>query len=251
MKKLISLLLALAMMLGCIAFAEGVNYTGTWVLTGIEADGIQMGMSMLSMMGMDMTLILNEDGTLVLTSMGIDENGTWAVTENGIAITDDTETLEVAYQDEILAMDEGGTLMMFTREGAAPAVVEATGPVACANVPAEAFEGQWLLTRLDMLGLTLPAEDFDMYMAFVLSDGAGIYGTNDTVDGSIVTENVTYELAEVEGVGTVLTVSFVEVAEGVEEEPLVLKMSDAGELYVEEAGIYMYFTKQIEEPAAE
>lgn len=53
MKKFLSLLLAAMMLLGCVAFAEDVNYVGTWMLTGAMASGIQMGPSMLALVGLD------------------------------------------------------------------------------------------------------------------------------------------------------------------------------------------------------
>ena len=142
MKKLLSLLLALAMLLGCTAFAEGVDYTGTWVLTGAESAGMQMGPETLAMFGLEMTMTFHADGTMSVTTMGMEETGTWVATATGIAMTDDTETIEIPYQNEMLLIDDQGTVLMFTREGAAPAVAEATGPVALSGVPAEAFEGQ-------------------------------------------------------------------------------------------------------------
>ena len=158
MKKILSLLLALAMMLGCVAFAEGVDYVGTWVLTGAETDGVQMGPTTLAAVGMDMKVVVNADGTVVLSMMGMEEGGTWAATENGIAITDSTETVEIAYQNEMLLMNQSGVTMMLTREGAAPAIVEAEGPTALAGVDPVAFEGQWLLTTANFMGVEMSAE---------------------------------------------------------------------------------------------
>lgn len=251
MKKLLSMLLALTMLLGCTAFGEEIDYTGTWVLTGAESAGVQMGPSMLAMIGLDMTMVLAADGAMTLSTMGLEETGTWAATENGIAITDANGTMEVLYQDGVLLVEEAGALMMMTREGAAPAIAEATGPVAQAGVPAEAFEGQWLMTGVSMMGMELPADQLGMYMALVLSGGVGIMGTNSTEDGSVVTGNVTYTVTEVEGVGTVLSLLPAETAEGAEEEALVLYMAQDGTLFIEEEGAYMTFAKQVEEPAAE
>lgn len=250
MKKLLSLILALAMLLSCVAFAEGVDYTGTWVLTGAEADGIQMGPSMLAMVGLDMTMTLNVDGSMTMATMGMEEAGTWAATATGIAINDDgVDPLEVVFQNEILVMEDEGATLMFTREGAAPAVADSTGPVAQANVDPEAFEGQWLLTKVSLMGMDMPADQMGMYMAFVLADGAGIVGDNDTEDGSIQTANVVYTVAETEN-GTALSV-VPEGAENPEEEALVLFLSEEGYLFVSEEGVSMVFEKQAEEAAAE
>lgn len=258
MKKLLSLLLVLAMVLGCTAFAEGVDYTGTWILTGAEAEGIQMGPSMLAMIGLEQSMELNADGTLVMITVvpgaeNMEEAGTWTVTETGIALVDDVQTIEVVYQDEMLIIDEeaSGAVLMFTREGAAPAVAEAAGPEAQANVDAASFEGQWLMTGVSMMGMDLSAEDLGMYMAFVLADGKGIMGTNESEDGSIVTGEVVYTVTEEEGVGTVLSISPVPEEGAEEEEPLVMYMSQYGTLFVSEEGAYMIFEKQVEEAAAE
>lgn len=256
MKKLFSLVLALTMLLGCVAFAEGVDYTGTWVLTGAEAEGVQMGPSMLAMIGLEQSMTINADGTLVMTTVvpgseNLEEAGTWTVTENGIALIDAEQTIEVVYQNEMLVISEeaSGATLMFTREGAAPAIAEATGPVAQANVDPEAFEGQWLLTKVSLMGMDMPAEQMGMYMAFVLADGAGLVGDNDTEDGSIQTANVVYTVAETEN-GTALSV-VPEDAENPEEEALVLFLSEEGYLFVSEEGVSMVFEKQVEEAAAE
>ncbi len=247
MKKLLSLLLALAMLLGCTAFAEGVDYTGTWVLTGAEYEGVQMGPSALAAIGLDMTMVLAADGTLTLTTMGMEEAGTWVATETGIAITDEAETLDVLYQNDMLVLEESGSLMMLTREGAAPAIAEATGPVALAGVAPEAFEGQWLMTHVSFMGMELTAEDMGIYMALVLTEGAGLLGTTDE-NGEAIAENITYTISEVEGVGTMIEIAS---AQAAEESVLSLCMAEDGTLYLEESGMFMFFTKQVEETAAE
>lgn len=248
MKKLLSVLLALAMLLGCVALAEGVDYTGVWVLTGAESMGMQMGPSTLAAVGLDMTMTLNADGTMVVSTMGVEEAGTWAPTDSGIAMTDEEETIHVPYQDGVLMIEDQGTLLMFTREGAAPAVAEAAGYAALAGVPAEAFEGQWLMSSISMMGMDLPADQLGMYMALVLVEGAGIVGTNDTEDGSVVTAAVTYTVEEVANEGTVLSVYAVEDPEG---EPMKLYMADENTLFLTEEGAYMLFTRQVEEAAAQ
>lgn len=202
MKKILSLLLALAMMLGCVAFAEGVDYVGTWVLTGAESDGVQMGPSTLAAIGMDMKVVVNADGTVTLSMMGMEEGGTWAATENGIAITDSTETVEIAYQNEMLLMNQSGVNMMLTREGAAPAIAEAEGATALAGVDPAAFEGQWLLTTANVMGMEMPVDGLGLYMALVLSQGDALFATTDD-NGEIVSEKCVYIVKESEN-GTVV-----------------------------------------------
>lgn len=250
MKKILSLLLALAMMLGCVAFAEGVDYVGTWVLTGAESDGVQMGPSTLAAIGMDMKVVVNADGTVTLSMMGMEEGGTWAATENGIAITDSTETVEIAYQNEMLLMNQSGVNMMLTREGAAPAIAEAEGATALAGVDPAAFEGQWLLTTANVMGMEMPVDGLGLYMALVLSQGDALFATTDD-NGEIVTEQVSYTVAEVDGVGTVCTIIGQDSATGEIVEVLDLKMLSDGRLNwsLDMDGLIVeyYFTKQVAE----
>lgn len=254
MKKLLAMLLALAMMLGCTALAETVvDYTGTWVLTGAEAEGILMGPSMLSMLGLDMTLVVAEDGTVIMTTTGMAETGTWALTENGIAISDETDTLEFVYQDESLVTEQQGAVMMLTREGAAPAVIEETTESAVlANVDPLAFEGAWLLTSANAMGMDFTADQMGVYVAFVLAGGEGIYGESNA-EGGVDQYPILYTVTEVEGTGTVLELLYA--GEDVEEPVtlLVLTMLDDGRLvYVMDQDgmtITYYFTLQVEEAA--
>lgn len=250
MKKILSLLLALAMMLGCVAFAEGVDYVGTWVLTGAESDGVQMGPSTLAAIGMDMKVVVNADSTVTLSMMGMEEGGTWAATENGIAITDSTETVELPYQNEMLLMDQSGVTMMLTREGAAPAIAEAEGPTALAGVDPVAFEGQWLLTTANFMGVEMSAETVGVYMALVLSQGQALFATNDE-NGEIVTDQMSYVVTEVEGVGTVCSIADQDETTGETMEVLALNLLDDGRLVwrMELEGMVMeyYFTKQVAE----
>lgn len=254
MKKLLSMLLALAMLLGCVAFGEGVDYTGTWVLTGAEASGVQMGPSMLEMIGMDMTMILNADGTVTLTMMGLEESGTWVATENGVAITDATETLEAIYQNDMLLMEQAGALMMLTREGAAPAIAEEEGPAVLSGVDPAAFEGQWLLTTATVMGMEMSVDSLGVYMALVLSDGSALFGTTDE-NGELVTEEVSYTVTEVEGAGTVCTIIGQDETTGEVVEVLALNMLDDGRLLwsldMDGMVVEYYFTKQVEETAAQ
>lgn len=254
MKKLLAMLLALAMLLGCTALAETtVDYTGTWVLTGAEADGVLMGPSMLSMLGLDMTLVVAEDGTVIMTTMGMEETGTWALTENGIAISDGIETLEFVYQDEILATEQQGAVMMLTREGAAPAVIEETTvATVLANVEPPAFEGAWMLTSANTMGMDFTADQMGVYVAFVLAGGEGVYGESNA-EGGVDQYPIIYTVTEVEGAGTVLELLYA--GEEVEEPVslLVLNMLDDGRLVyaLEQDGmtITYYFTLQVEEAA--
>lgn len=242
MKKLLSVLLALAMLLSCCAFAEAIDYTGTWVLTGAEAGGVTMGPDTLALFGLETTVVFNADGTMTMSAMDVTETGTWEATETGVRMIDPEETIEAVYNDGVLSFEAAGSVMMLTREGAAPAIAEAAAVAALTAVAPEAFEGQWLLTSASVFGVELTAEDLGMYMAFVLQGGAGIYGTTDEA-GELISLPVTYTLTESEA-GT-----FIAIVVEDDPAPLMLYMADENTLYAEEEGVYMYFTRVVEEAA--
>ncbi len=249
MKKFLSLLMALAMLLGCAAFAEEVDYTGTWVLTGAESQGIEMGVNTIELMGMSMTMELAADGTCVLVAMGVSENGTWKKEEGGVSITDAAGVTDIAkYENDMLVLEQGSDRLMLTREGAAPAIEDKAAAVAQANVPAEQFEGAWLLTRANLMGVDIPADAMGVYMAFVLDNGVGVYATTDEA-GELAQVAVNYEVREDEAIGTVLELSVTDATTGEKAVVMQLNMSADGELFMEAEGVVMFFTLQVEEAA--
>ena len=98
------------------------------------------------------------------------------------------------------------------------------------------------------MGMDLPAEQMGVYMALVLSEGAGLFGTTDD-NGNPVAENITYAASEVEGTGTVLQIFVTDETTGESVVVLALLMAEDGTLYLDESGVTMYFTKQVEEAA--
>ena len=154
MKKLLSLLLALAMLLGLTAFAEAtVDYTGVWTLNRVETPGMTMDMSMLAQLGMNMTITINEDGTMVMTTLGVDENGTWAVTGTGISIADEEETIELTYEQDMLRMEDKEGTMLFARGEANGQ--SATPLQADANAASYDYVGAWVLNSVEVMGIAM------------------------------------------------------------------------------------------------
>lgn len=252
MKKLLSLLVALMMLLGCMAFAEGVDYTGTWVLTGAVAEGMEMGASTLSMLGMDMTLVINADGTMTLTLMGMEEAGTWTVAENGININDGTEDTLVTYQDEVLSIVSEDETMLFTREGAAPAIAEAPAVVVLANVDPAAFEGEWVLTSASFLGMEMTADEIGSIILLNMADGQ-CQCTTIEEGAEPEVEVLPYTVEEVEGEGTVVSITAVDETTGESVEMLRLTMLEDGRLQsvmdLEGLEIGYFFSRPAEEAA--
>lgn len=148
MKKLISLLLAFMMLLGCAAFAEtaeavdavetveaAADYTGEWTLTGIAANGLTVDPAV---MGASYSLVLNADGTGEMKDGESNDACTWVVTEDGLAVTDDSGVTQILVPvDETLEMEMQGMKMIFSR------VTEA----------AFAYPGVWTVSGAEMGGM--------------------------------------------------------------------------------------------------
>lgn len=232
---------------------DAASFVGKWVMTGMVANGVEMGTETMSMFGLTLTLTLNEDGTCVVDGMGQKESGTWTATPAGVAITDPTETLEFAYVDDMLVMDDAGSRMMLTREGAAPAIVEKAAAAPVMNVPAEAFEGTWELTSANVFGMDITAADMGVTMSFDLAAGAGTYLEGD--DTSLYEVPITYTVTDPEGEPTLLTLLYQDETLTEPMELLVLNMLDDGRLLcaIEMDGmeISYYFTAVVEEVPAE
>ncbi len=182
MKKLLSLLLTLCMLLGCIAQAEEIDYTGTWVCTNITEGDMSIDPTTLGMM---ITMTLNADGTGILDSMGETENAAWAVAENGVNVTDSlNDTVLFTYTDGALVGTEEGSTMTFTRESevtVAPAAT-AAAPATEEEVAAFNFSGYWNCTQAIALGMPFNAADLGVEMLFALY----LDGTFEMVSGEDV-----------------------------------------------------------------
>ena len=136
--------------------------TGTWYLSEAVMNGMSMTPSMLNM---SITLEFNEDGTLVSTASyaGQDEteNDTWAQNGSTITITtEDGSSYDMSLTDGVLALEQEGGVMNFSREN--PAESEAAAPAA-AGVAAESedvFLGDWELDSVELMGMRLTKDMF-------------------------------------------------------------------------------------------
>lgn len=121
MKKRLSLLLAIVMMLGvmlagCGAAKNDSVYVGTtWTLNSVEAEGIVFEGELLASV-MDAATI-EFDAKKVTLNFG-EENGegTWSEKDNVITIKSDGETFECPITDSMLLFDLEGTKMYFAQD---------------------------------------------------------------------------------------------------------------------------------------
>ena len=231
MKRLFCLMLALAMACALMtASAELADYLGEWYLIAMKVGEAAMDPSTL---GMSMTMTVNEDGTVLnVTAYGDtaeEGRGTWELTADGLAVTDDTEmTLVFSINDagELVA-DAEGMGMVFSREqpqvGALPNTIPAQSE--------DDMIGTWRLTTAAIGGMTIPAEMIGVGMTLTIEPGK-MTMANDGDDGTVTELATTFT----DGV-------LVGTANG---EEVIVELNDNGTLSItsqldEEAGMILYF----------
>lgn len=163
MKKLLSMLLALMLLCGCAAFAEAVDYVGLWTLTGAEMSGMPVD---LSLIGLSMTMDLRADGTCTLTTIGVPEEGTWAVDAAGVVVTDSKgDPLTFVMADGKLEAEKTGMKIIFSGAG-----------------DKAEFVGVWEMTGMISGGVEMGVETMSMFgltMTLTLNeDGTCVLNTS-------------------------------------------------------------------------
>lgn len=241
MKKLLTLLLALGMLLGCTAFAETTDYLGVWVLTSVESFGLTLDPATF---GLDAVMTVNGDGTCVQESMGETMDCTWEETETGIVVNDAEGDLEYyTYVDGTLVLEQAGMKLIFEM-----------GALPLANQTLADFNGDWELSYAEYLGEFLDVEEIGMAVKFHLEDGKGHVELVYT-DGTESYDAVC-ELEEAEDFGTLMYFLLLDPATG---EPdgngMALVLYSDGELvwfdWDEEDNDVLYCFVRVEETAAE
>lgn len=239
MKKLLSLFLALAMMLGLTAFAEtAIDYTGYWELVETAVAGVSVDPATL---GLEMSMELYEDGTCALIAQGETETGAWVATENGVAVTDaDNITMDMVLQEDgsLLTEQEGVTLLFAQMEYALP----------MAGLTVADFNGDWTFIYAETMGQVISAEAAGAEMRIVLQDGMGHI---DIVDPTgTISADAICEVEEIENLGTVMYFLYLDETGAATGNGIPLLMYDDGELvwlYADESSeIYYCFTPTVE-----
>ena len=185
MKKLIAVILTLALSTLAVAMAETADYLGTWYLNEMTMGDASFAPAA---MGMDLTMEIKEDGTAVLTAPSEEEAeqaATWTLDGETLTVTVDGEDMTLTLQDG--ALKEGGMGMCFGREKVEAEVYE---PAAVVEDAVEAdYAGTWKSKYMEMEGNYIQASMFSMDLTAVI-DGATM-----TLDGMYVFDNVTLDLA--------------------------------------------------------
>lgn len=182
MKKILALLVVLALMLGVGALAdEASQFVGKWVLTEMEMGGVALNPSIL---GYTVELTLNADGTAVgYDSETGDNHGTWSASAKGVTIVigGPPDTLE--YDGNALSIEEEGVIMRFTREGDAPDVG--------GNVGDDDVIGEWILTGVEVAGTTFPLSVLGIEMTMTLNADGSVYASG-SLEGEDETSSGTW-----------------------------------------------------------
>lgn len=230
MKKLIAMLLVLAALCCGAAFAEAaVDYTGYWVMTGVEMAGIRVDPTML---GLNAYMELYEDGSCMLVALDEVQEGTWAVTENGITTTDaNGETDTYAYAEGELVVEEEGNKLIFTPW-------EYVLPLS--GLTMTDFEGEWVFSYAEMGNVVYYPEEVGVDMQLSIRDGKGVLTHIYMEENGSVTETLpgVCEIEEVPDAGTMLYFLYTDEAGNPTDYGLALLKFEGEELawYVEEEG---------------
>lgn len=141
MKKVLSLVVTLSMLLLCACASADTNYIGDWY-----AD----------LFGRELKLTLNADGTYINSGDNA-EGGVWEADASGIICDKGTaDELPLAYdaQSNTLTGDVSGVALVFGRR---------TGP--------EAYNGQWAATLLRLGEIEAAPRDVEFEVRMTVEDG--------------------------------------------------------------------------------
>lgn len=233
MKKLISVMLVLALCAVSCAFAQAMDVTGTWYLNVIESEGVQLDPAML---GSELILTLNADGSAELESFGESGFAVWHM-ENGNVI--------IAYEDgeAMTACPDSGNLVIDDQEIGMTMILGREKQALQSYVPAQLvadptmqqFEGSWNAVLIDLMGMQMPLDALDMKLVVEIAGSSAVVTH---IEGE---ENTSYT-APIKLEGNVLTVKAVD-----DQMPMALHLQQDGKMvYTEETeglAMIMYFEK--------
>lgn len=160
MKKILSLVLALFMMLGCAALAE--DLTGAWYG---------------DLFGIPVTMTLNADGTYGMEVMGETQPGVWVMEGETLYMDKGTDMETILAYDAAavtLTMDMDGMVCVFGREAAATFVP--AEPKADATV--EEFAGQWEAANVYFMDMLVPTDFAEMRMTLTIEGTTAVMALN-------------------------------------------------------------------------
>ena len=178
MKKLISVMLVLALCaMGC-AFAEALDASGLWYLNVIESEGVLLDPALF---GMEMVYELKADGSANLSSYGeIVETIKWRMEGENVIITNPAgESLTGRLEDGNMVFEdpENSLVMIYGREKQELQSYVPAQPVSDPTM--QQFEGTWNALFIDMMGMQLPMTTLDMKLVVDIAGGSAVVTRNE------------------------------------------------------------------------
>lgn len=169
MKKILSLVLALVMCLGCCAFAQAAteaDFVGCWELESMT----MFGVITLSREDLDYTVVVNihEDETMML-----EMDDTFAIAK---VVYADGKAYMVAGEEQMpLSIDAEGLLnMTMTVEEISMDMKMARRTAPVADAVFAPYLGEWNLDHVSLFGLTMGPEDMGRIDLIAYEDGYGV-----------------------------------------------------------------------------
>ena len=180
MKKLLAIVLVLAMLLGAGAHAETAEsaYMGIWYAVAVEAEGQTFP---LEAYGVEMAIELREDGTgLADAAHGMErimDDVTWQIEGDHLKLMLDGDPAEAVIEDGKLRLSSEGFTIVMTREKAPAGTGAPAAPVT--DAAAEGYTGAWYMAEYEMDTMAWTPADLQMTVLLELrGDGSAVYTTN-------------------------------------------------------------------------
>ena len=211
MKKLLSVILTLAMLCACCltAAAETESAAGTWCI-----QTAQLGEQVINAadVGVSMTLTLLQDGTASVVAANNSEEmrsvGTWSQTGADVLIVLDDDPASCTIEDGVLYITEASTGLLF---------------VLTRDVPTAA--GTWYFTHLTYADYTTTSTRSGLDMKLVLNED----GTASSVTVSGLTEKETFGTWQQNDTALTITLDGEERTGFISDDAIILGNQDAGE----------------------
>lgn len=168
MKKLVVLLMTLALVCAFVLAEEAVDVTGVWYMVTSELDGVVYAPDEV---GIEVTLTLNEDGTGDMTNVGVQTlDGTWTMEGDVVTLQKGDKVIaKYQYENGTLHTVESSVIMCFDR---VPVASKYARPVGVAAEKAEDFYGIYQLSFLYDDKRVVPADVLGLEAVFmVTADG--------------------------------------------------------------------------------
>lgn len=204
MKRLTAALLLLVLTMGLCtgAMAESTaDYIGTWVISKVRMNGGDVKPADVGMGGD--TWIIKLDGTCCTYRPETDTlYGTWALNGNGITMTLDNGSV-IDYVLSNGQMMFKNPYVTYTYERHSQNITAADMATILSDQTMESFSGHWWATSVRTAGTTQTAKEAGVELGFTFNGTHGNYIL--TTADSFAVADLSFELTEVEGVGTVLT----------------------------------------------